>query len=486
MLEFKMLIDGKLVDAESGKTCTAVNPATEEEIAKFPMADKNDVEKAVAAAKKAYPAWSKMPVMERGMLMSKAADIVQTITQDLGKLEIMDHGFPLNYGMQQGSMAAFGLRGAIGRVRTLYGDTGAPRRTNALVYTQWEPIGPFALITPWNLPLMMVLSKLGPCIAMGNTCVIKPPTIDSLSTLKLAEALAQSPLPPGVVNVITGPGSTVGEQLAAHPDIWGIGFTGSSETGKRIMELGSRNVKRMDLELGGKNPFIVFEDAEMETAVETGLRACMRNCGQVCAAPGRFYIHEKIYDEYLSRFVDAASKLRVGNGMDPKTQMGPVVSREHRDKIENYIQGAVKQGAKVILGGERPTAPPYDKGFWVMPTVITGVTQEMTIAREEVFGPVAIFMQPFSSEQQVIDWANDNRYGLCCNIFTKDTGRAIRVGNQMECGDVWINEHQLAEGMSWGGFKESGVGKGGIKSYAQQKDIYVDLTEMKHRPWNEM
>ncbi len=489
MQGFKMLIDGKLVDAESGLTYAAINPATEEEIARVPLGDKADVDKAVAAAKRAFPAWSHKPAMERARIFNQVADICSKYAEEIGKLECLDHGFPLKMGMPNGAMPGFMFRSINDSLKNLVGTT-ASKRSNALIYMQWEPIGVCGLITPWNFPLMMAMSKLGPCLASGNTCVLKPPSIDSLSVLKLAEALQQSDLPPGVVNVVTGPGNTVGEAIASHPDVWMIGFTGSSETGKRIMALGSVNVKHLALELGGKNPFIVFPDADLDTAVETGVRACMRNCGQICAAPGRFYLHEKIHDQFVEMFISACKKIVVGDPMDAKTQMGPVVSREHRDKIEGYIKSGVDEGAKLILGGQRPTTPPLDKGYYVLPTVFTGVTQQMKIAREEIFGPVACIMEPFSTEADVIARANDNTYGLSAVVFTKDATRAMRIANELEVGDVWINEHQLADGMPWHGIKESGLGNEGgnvgIMEYNQLKAYYVDLTGLSHRPWNEL
>lgn len=486
----KMWIDGEFIEAESGKTIPVVNPATGEEIATIPSSGAPEVEKAVAAAKRAYPVWSKKSQNERNAILYGLADICKKYAQDLGKLECMDHGFPLKSAMGMGNMGAMAFRSFADMAKAMNGEV-APRRDSAVIYMQREPIGVCALITPWNVPLIMSVVKLAAALATGNTCVLKPPSVDSLSTLKLAEALAESDLPRGAVNIVTGPGGVVGEALASHPDVRMVSFTGSSEVGKRIMELGSRNVKRMALELGGKNPFIVFGDADIDAAVQCAVHSSFSNCGQICASPGRYYLHESIYDEFVEKFVNAAGKVVVGDPLDPNTQMGPVVSKDHRDKVEAYIKSGIEQGAKLVLGGERPSAPPLDRGYFVMPTVFTGVTLDMKIGREEIFGPVACIMPKFSSEEAMLASVNDNSYGLGGSIWSVDTARAMRVAANIESGAVWINEHLLlADGMPWGGVKESGIGREnyarGLEEYTNLKTVYVDLSGMKNRPWNNL
>jgi acyl-CoA reductase-like NAD-dependent aldehyde dehydrogenase len=487
MYSFKMWINGEFVEAESGKTYSVVNPATEEEIAQLPLGDKADVDKAVAAAKAAFPIWSKKAQAERSLILSKAADILLDYSEELGKLECLDHGIPINSALWMGKMPGLAIGGAAEMAKNVMGEM-APRSSSALIYMQREPIGVCALITPWNVPLIMASSKLSACLAVGNTCVLKPPSIDSLSTLKLAEALAKSELPKGVVNVITGSGGSVGEALATHRDVRMVSFTGSSETGKRIMELGSCNMKRLTLELGGKNPFIVLEDADIDAAVQCAVHSSFYNGGQICASPGRYYLHEKIYEEFVVKFTAAAKKVIVGNPMDPKTQMGPVVSREHRARIENYIKSGVEQGAKLVLGGKRPTTPPLDRGYYVMPAVFTGVTLDMKIGREEIFGPVACIMDKFSSEEKVLESVNDNNYGLGGSVWTKNAARGMRLADGIHAGVVWINEHMLmSQAIPWGGIKESGIGREntplGLEEYSQLKVVYVDLTEKKDLTW---
>jgi acyl-CoA reductase-like NAD-dependent aldehyde dehydrogenase len=475
MLSYKMFIDGQFVEALSGKKTNAVNPATEEVIAEFPSGGKEDINLAVAAAKKAFPLWSKKTMRERGEILNRFADSIFAMSKELGALESADHGFPLKTAGFMAMGAGMKFKEAVEQAKAVMGSI-APRSDSCMILMQREAIGVCGLITPWNVPLIMAAAKLSVCLATGNTCVLKPPTTDSLSTLKLAEAIAKSDLPAGVVNIVTGPGSEAGEALAVHPDVRMIGFTGSSETGKRIMELGSRTMKRMALELGGKNPFIVLDDADIEAAVRCGVSSSYNNCGQICASPGRYYIHERVYNEFVSKFIISTKQMVTGDPADPRTQMGPVVNREQRDKVEAYIRSGIEQGARLELGGQRPAG----KGYFALPTVFTGVTLDMKIAREEIFGPVACFMQPFSSEEKMLQSVNDNVFGLGGSVWSRSAVRAIKVANQIEAGGVWINDHlTLSDNMPWGGVKESGIGREnaaiGLEEYTQLKTINLKM-----------
>jgi len=475
MLSFKMFIDGKFVEAKSGRKTRAINPANEEVIAEFPSGGKEEIDLAVAAAKKAFPVWSKKSTRERGEILNKFADSLFAMSKELGSLESADHGFPLRMAEFMGIGAAMKFKEAAEQARAVMGSI-APRTDSCMILMQREPIGVCGLITPWNVPLIMAAAKLSVCLATGNTCVLKPPTTDSLSTLKLAEAIAKSDLPAGAVNIVTGSGSEAGEALAGHPDVRMIGFTGSSETGKRIMELGSRTMKRMALELGGKNPFIVLDDANIDAAVQSAVSSSYTNAGQICASPGRYYVSEKVYDEFMAKFIAGAKKLITGDPADPRTQMGPVVNQEQRDKVEDYIKSGLEQGARLETGGQRPAG----KGYFVPPTIFSGVTLDMRIAREEIFGPVACVMKPFSSEEQMLQSVNDNAFGLGGSVWSRSAVRAIKMANQIEAGGIWINDHlTLSENMPWGGVKESGIGREnaaiGLDEYTQLKTINLKM-----------
>jgi len=479
MTQYKMWIGGKWVGAESGKTYPVFNPATEEEIAQVPLGDKTDVDKAVVAARAAFPLWSEKPQAERSQIAMKIAALLRENAKELGRIDTLDHGTPTLRAATKAAGTAEWFEWAAYNARSLMGNT-VPSGPNELAYLRREPIGVVALITPWNLPLLMIIQKLAPALTLGNTCIIKPPSIDSLSALKLAELLDTLGLPPGTVNVITGPGGTVGEALASHRGVDMIAFTGSCETGKAIMALASHNVKRLQLELGGKNPVIILDDADVSTAVSAMMMFQFANSGQICAAPGRFFVHEKVYDEFLEKVTAAAKKMVVGAPTDEKTQMGPLVSAEHRDKVEGYIKSGIDEGAKLILGGKRPVTPPMDKGYYVMPTIFTDVSQTMRIAREEIFGPVVCIMEKFNSDDKVIEMANDTTFGLTSYVWTRDNARAMRFAHKIAAGTVVLNNAGSGGAeLPWGGYKESGIGKEGslygLYEYTNLKRIQVDL-----------
>ena len=483
MKQYKMWIGGKWVEAESGKIYPVFNPATEEEIAQIPLGGKAEVDKAVEAARQAFPIWSKKSQLERSQICLKIAAVLKEHHDELAALDVMEHGTPAKRADFITADLPEWFEWAAYSGRSLMGHT-IPNSQDELDYMQREPVGVVALITPWNYPLLMIVEKLAPALVVGNTCVIKPPSIDALTALKLAEILDTLGLPPGTVNVITGPGGTVGSALASHRGIDMVAFTGSCEVGKEIMSLSSRTIKRCQLELGGKNPVIILDDADIDTAAaETG-PAQFRNSGQVCASPGRFYVHEKVYDKFLEKFVAATNKMIVGAPTDWNTMIGPVVSKAHRDIVEGYVKSAVDEGATVILGGKRPTNPPFNKGYWVMPTIITGVTQKMKVAREEIFGPVAVFMEPFQSDEEVIQKANDTTFGLAAYVWTTDAARGIRFVNELQAGTVTVgNVHGRDLDLPWGGYKESGIGKEhslyGLYEYTNLKRVQIDIKTLR-------
>ncbi len=481
--QYQMYIDGKWVDAESGKTYSVVNPATEEEIARVPLGDRVDVDKAVEAARKAFPIWSTKPQEERSAILHAIADSVEKRLPEFIEIDILDHGSTQMIAGAFASAIPHKFRFAADNCMNLLG-VGEVRPTapGTLPYIKREPIGVCAGIEPWNVPLM-ICEKMSAAMATGNTSVIKPASVNSLAALKIVEIMDELGLPPGVMNIITGPGGSVGEALASHPGVNMVGFTGSCETGKAIMAAASKTAKRLFLELGGKNPFIVLEDADVDASVAKGTFALYFNTGMICGSPGRFYVHEKLYDEFVDKFVEVSKKVVVGDPGDVKTQMGPVVSAEHRDRVEGYIKIGMEEGARLVLGGKRPTEPPLNKGYFIMPTVFADVTQNMRIAREEIFGPVACIIK-FTDKDDIVGMANDTEFGLAASVWTKNAARGIRLANEIRAGTVWINNHMALEGslpLPWGGYKESGFGKAaglmGLMEYTQTKVISLDLNE---------
>jgi acyl-CoA reductase-like NAD-dependent aldehyde dehydrogenase len=462
MQNYKMWIGGQFVNAESGQTLPVINPATGEEFARIPLGGKAEVDKAVTAARQALPVWSKKTQAERSAIMLQIAGVIKEHAGELTELETRDHGFPLNIAQATVMGAVRDFEYTAANVRLLAGEV-IPNQVNSHVYLQREPRGVAAIITPWNVPLNILSTKLAFSLVVGNTCVVKPASVDSLAALRFAELLDSVGLPPGTVNVITGPGATIGEALSSHPGVNMVSFTGSCETGKAIMSAASGTVKHLILELGGKNPFIVMEDADLDKAAFAGVMSVIFNTGQVCASSARFYIQAKVYDEFAVKFVAGMKKIVVGDPLDKNTFMGPAASAEHRDKIEAYIQSGIAEGAKLALGGKRPSAPPLDKGFYVLPTVFTNVTQNMKIAREEIFGPVGVLIK-FSSEEEVIALANDTTYGLSASVWTRDTARGIRIANEIQAGSVWVNgTAPPSPEIPWGGYKQSGIGKENAK-----------------------
>jgi acyl-CoA reductase-like NAD-dependent aldehyde dehydrogenase len=485
MHQYKMWIDGKWLDADSGKTFRTYNPANGDVIAEVPLGASWDIDKAVAAARKAFPAWSKRTQEDRSSIVAKIAEVLRRRKDELIKLEIAEHGatarhapIMLAFAAANVELAASAARVHMGKVLPATPSKGAPPGTsNTLCYLKYEPFGVCALITPWNVPTLLLATKIGPCLATGNTCVVKPPSINSGIGLKLAEIISEVDLPPGIINFVTGPGSRIGNDLSSHPGIDFISFTGSSDVGKTIIANSSQTVKTTMMELGGKNPAIILEDADIEAAAEELCSITFENVGQNCAQPSRFYVHEKVYDRFLEKFVTTANSIKVGDPADEATVMGPVVSKEQRDTIERYIKSAIDEGAKLVCGGKRPTGPVFDKGYYLTPTVFADLTPDMTIAREEVFGPVVGFFK-FSSDEKVLEAANDSVFGLCASVWTRDYARGLKFVNELQTGSVWINQHMnLVAETPWGGFKESGLMKeGGVlgpEGYTQLKYVVI-------------
>lgn len=469
MKKSKMYIGGVWVDAGSGKTFATVDPSTGEEIGIIPCADASDVDRAVKAARAAFPIWSGMKQSERSKALFRIAAAIRENAEDMARLEVLEHGTPYKDAIGVVYGAADKFEYAAGTAPTLMG-RHVPAGDGVISYLQREPVGVVGLITPWNLPTIMNAVKLAPALAVGNTCVLKPASINSLIGLKLAEVISKAGLPAGTVNIITGPGGSVGSALASHPDVDMIGFTGSSETGKRILADAAGTVKKCVMELGGNNPVIIMEDADVDASLKVLGWRQFNNSGQHCSGPGRYYVHEKVYDEFIDKFVSCAKTVKVGDPADESTVMGPLVSAEHLKKVEWYIKKGVEEGARLLYGGIRPAG--LEKGFFIMPTILCDAAHNMTIAREEIFGPVAVIIK-YTDSDDITALANDSPYGLCAHIWTSDLPKGMKLINALHVGAVFINCQMLTNEQLWGtSIKESGLGKeGAMEGMAEFTDL---------------
>jgi acyl-CoA reductase-like NAD-dependent aldehyde dehydrogenase len=453
----KIFIGGSWVNADSGKTFPVLNPATEEVIGEAALGGPADVDKAVKAAMDALPSWSALPQGERAKIVYSIGAAIRAAADDLIDLEVREHGTPISLARGFVAAAAESAEYQASISRALMGQV-LNALPHATCYLQRVPIGVCAVIAPWNVPLMMMVAMVTPALVTGNTVVLKPASVNSLLAVKFTEVLETVGLPPGVMNLVTGPGGSVGEALAAHPGVDMIRFTGSSETGKEIMRVASQTAKKSVMELGGNNPVIVCEDADVVTAATHQAQRHFGNSAQNCSTPGRYYVHEKVYDQFVEIFVSQVERIVLGDPADEKTTMGPMANKQQMQRVEQLIDSARGEGARIALGGKRA----FETGYFLQPTVVVDVTHDMTIAREEIFGPAAAILK-FSSEDEVIDLANDSEYGLVAGVWTKDVAKALRFTERLRVDSVYINmpRTQVAE-LPWGGnVKQSGVGKDG-------------------------
>ena len=484
---YKVLINGEWKESSTGEMIDVINPANGQLVGQAPKCGAAEVNEAVEAALRASAEWGARPIGERSKILVAASKKIMERQEELAILETMEQGSPLRKTMNfDVPLCAEQLEYFAGVARGMTGET-LPVGPWCLSATVREPLGVVGLITPWNFPALMVIWKLGAALVTGNACIVKPPSTAPLTTLKLGEIMMEAGVPAGAVNVLTGPGEGVGEAMVRHPQIDKIGFTGDTATGKRIMKLASETVKQVGLELGGKNAFLVLEDADVEAAVEGAIFAAFFNTGQVCAAASRFYIHESLYDEFASRFAEAAGKLRYGDPMDMGTVLGPVAYKAHRDSIEAYIESAKEEGAKLLLGGVRPDTDETRNGYFVAPTIFGECNNGMKIMQEEIFGPVAGLVR-FKTTQEAIDLCNDTKYGLSASVWTGNARTGLMAARQIKAGTVWINEHLIIFCETpWGGCKESGWGKDlstmVLDEYTRVKHIYIDLNEQPVKPW---
>jgi aminobutyraldehyde dehydrogenase len=474
--QHKNLVGGEWVDSLGGETMEVLNPATGEVIAEVPKGTEQDVERAVEAAQKAWSDWQDKTPKDRMELLLALANVIEENADELARLESLNVGKPWWVAKDEPGVMVDNLRFFAGAARNLEGKSAAEYVEGYTSILRREPLGIVVGITPWNYPLMMVVWKMGPALAAGNVQILKPAEQTPLTTLRFCE-LAQEVLPPGVLNVITGDGVPVGDGLVRHPDVRLVSLTGDVETGKLIAKNASDTVKRVHLELGGKAPMVVLDDADPATVAEAIKVGGYFNSGQDCTASSRVLVSAGIYDDLLSETVKVVEAMTVG---DPATsddvEMGPVISAEQRERVLGFLERAVAAKATVVTGGESVG----DRGFFVKPTIVTDVSQDAEIVQNEVFGPV-ITMQPFSSDEEAVAMANDVRYGLAASVFSENVGRAMKVAAKLDFGTVWVNEHlfPLTSEMPHGGFKESGYGKDmslySMEEYTRIKHVVVKL-----------
>ena len=474
----QLYIAGKWTDAADGGVSPVINPFDASELDTVAEATSADVSAAVTAAREAFDAgpWRRWTVTERIALLNGIASLLQRDKEELARTESLDTGKTLNEARFDVDDAAAVFQYYAGIVVACTGRVVDPARPNVVSRITHEPVGVCALVTPWNYPLLQISWKLAPALAAGNTCVVKPSEMTPLSTVLLMRLIEEAGAPPGVVNLVLGAGAVAGAALVGHPDVDLISFTGGLATGERIMAAAARGVRRVALELGGKNPNIVFADTDFDTVVDNALTAAFLHSGQVCSAGSRLIVQDSLYSGLVAALAARAGQIRLGSGLDPDSECGPLVSAAHRAKVERYIALSIEEGATLLAGGGRPSDPALAKGFFLRPTVFGDCTREMTAVREEVFGPV-VTVERFSTEEEAIRLGNDTSYGLAGAVWTTDAGRAERVAGALRHGTVWINDyHPYLPQAEWGGFGKSGIGRelgpSGLDEYTERKHIY--------------
>jgi len=477
----QMVIGGESVASGDGQTFDIVNPANGQTIATAPLGGKADVDRAVAAAQTAFDdrkGWATWAAGKRGRSLSKLADLLKKHSDELAWLESRNGGKPITSARGEVIGASLVFDYYAGAANKIFGQT-IPVSKPGLDLTLREPIGVVGLIVPWNFPLLMASWKVAPALAAGNTAILKPASYTPLTAIRLGELALEAGIPPGVLNVVTGPGGTVGASIAGHPGIGKVAFTGETTTGQEIMQLASSNVKKISLELGGKSPNIVFADADLEKFAKESPYSVFDNCGQDCCARSRIFVERSVHERVVELFADATRNVKVGDPADEATEVGPLVSTKQRDRVKDYIEIGLGEGATVVVGGEAPDDPALADGAYLLPTVFDGVDNDMRIAREEIFGPV-VSVIPFDTEEEALRLANATPYGLSGSIWSRDIGKALRAAKALQAGVISVNSNSSVHTEApFGGYKMSGIGRelgmSALELYTETKNVFIDL-----------
>ena len=475
--EYKLFINGKWVTSNSGKTQDVISPSTEEVVAKVQSGTVEDVEKALKSAEKAQKSWKKLPPRERADLLYKFADEIKANTDRLAELLVKEQGKLLKVAKFEVAVTASFIEYACEGARRIEGDIIPSDNPNEQIWIQKIPRGVVVAITAWNFPLALAGRKLGPALVAGNTVVLKPTSETPLATLELGDLANKVGIPPGVINILTGSGRVMGTALVENPITKMVTMTGSTPVGQDIARTAAQNLTHVQLELGGKAPFIVFADADIDAAVEAALHSRFDNCGQVCTCNERMYVHEKIYDTFMKKFIAKTKALKVGDPMLDDTDMGPKVNKAELEHMEELVAVSVKEGATIATGGKRPQGVQFEKGYWFEPTVLTNVTQDMTIVHEESFGPILPVLK-FKTFDEVIGYANDCEYGLAAMVFTNDMNTIMKCNDELEYGEIYVNRGHGEQHQGFhNGYKLSGSGgedgKYGFEQYLEKKTFYI-------------
>jgi aminomuconate-semialdehyde/2-hydroxymuconate-6-semialdehyde dehydrogenase len=481
VIEVLNLIDGRFSPSGAGAWLDLIEPGTGETLGRVVDSTSEDVDRAVEAASRAFPAWRATPAAERARLLYALADRIEANLDELATLESRDSGKPVTLARTVDiPRAILNFRFFAGAILH---DSSELHQTDdvALNYTLRQPVGVAGLISPWNLPLYLLTWKIAPAIATGNTCVAKPSELTPVTAMRLGELAIEAGIPPGVVNIVHGRGAVAGAALTAHPKVPMISFTGGTATGELVMKSAGPMFKKVSLELGGKNPNLVFADAEMDEAIPETVRSSFSNQGEICLCGSRIFVERAAYEPFLERFREATGKLVLGDPGDPATSVGALISREHLAKIEHYVALAQEEGGTIVTGGRRPDSLPerLRNGYYYEPTIVTGLGTECRVLQEEIFGPV-VTVTPFDDEEEVVRFANATRYGLSASVWTSDLRRAHRVAAALDSGTVWVNSWLLRDlRVPFGGMKDSGVGREGgrysLEFFTQQKNVCIRL-----------